>query len=56
MENKTANPEVDIEALASMLQRGEVPQEYESIIRNISDDDLERLWTCFKRQRCGADG
>ena len=47
----STNGTLDIEALADMLQRGEVPGEYETILRNISDADLERLWESFRRAR-----
>ena len=46
-----ANDSPDIEELAGMLMRGEFPENYDSIIRNISDEDLERLWAVFHRMR-----
>ena len=45
--DETANATPDIEELAGMLTRGEFPENYDSIIRNISDEDLERLWATF---------
>ena len=47
---EAANDTPDIEALAGMLTRGEFPPDYDSIIRNISDEDLERLWACFNQK------
>ena len=46
-----ANDTPDIDELAGMLTRGEFPENYDHIIRNISDDDLERLWAVFHRMR-----
>ena len=44
---------LNVEELAGMLARGEFPANYESIIANISDEDVERLWAFFK-QKCGV--
>jgi hypothetical protein len=41
----------NVEELAGMLARGEFPADYELIIANISDEDLERLWAFFKQKR-----
>jgi hypothetical protein len=46
-----ANDTPDIEELGGMLIRGEFPPNYDTIIRNISDEDLERLWAYFKHKR-----
>ncbi|HYI92529.1 MAG TPA: hypothetical protein VEX68_03220 [Bryobacteraceae bacterium] len=46
-----ANNTPDIDELAGMLTRGEFPENYDNIIRNISDEDLERLWAAFYRMR-----
>ena len=45
-----ANDTPDIDELAGMLTRGEFPENYDHIIRNISDEDLERLWATFKQK------
>jgi NADPH-dependent glutamate synthase beta subunit-like oxidoreductase len=34
-----------------MLVRGEFPENYDQIIREISDDDFERLWELFEQKR-----
>ena len=47
--DEAANDSPDIEELAGMLTRGEFPENYDSIIKNISDEDLERLWAVFHR-------
>jgi hypothetical protein len=41
---------LDIETLAGSLVRGEFPENYDIIIRNISDEDLEWLWAVFKQK------
>ena len=47
--DEAANDSPDIEELAGMLTRGEFPENYDSIIRNISDEDLESLWESFNQ-------
>jgi hypothetical protein len=42
---------LNIEEIARMLMRGEFPDNYDSIIRDISDDDLELLWSYFEHNR-----
>jgi hypothetical protein len=51
-----ANDTPDIEELAAMLMGGEFPENYDHIIRNISDEDLERLWAIFKQKWRGMNG
>jgi len=46
----------DIEELAGMLTRGEFPENYDHIIRNISDEDLERLWRLVPVPRSKNEG
>ena len=45
------NETPDLEELAEMLVRGEFPDNYDTIIREISDDDFEQLWEVFRRKR-----
>jgi hypothetical protein len=40
-----------IETLAGMLARGEYPENYDDIIKEMSDDDIEHLWAVFIRER-----
>ena len=49
--NDVVENELSVEALALMLVRGEFPENYDQIIREISDDDFERLWEIFEEKR-----
>ena len=49
--NNGVENELSVEALAVMLVRGEFPENYDQIIREISDDDFERLWEIFEEKR-----
>lgn len=42
---------LSIQELAGMLVRGEFPDNYDQIIREISDEDLERVWQVFYELR-----
>jgi|GraSoiStandDraft_4_1057263.scaffolds.fasta_scaffold564120_1 hypothetical protein len=44
----------NVEELAGMIARGDFPPNYESIIANISDEDLEQLWVFFKHKRASG--
>ena len=46
---EAADDTLNVEELAAMLSRGEFPPNYDSIIRKISDEDLERLWALFRQ-------
>ena len=45
----------DLETLAGMLVRGGFPENYDEIIRDMSDDDFERLWELFNQKRHVSD-
>jgi hypothetical protein len=51
----SANPieddRTDLETLAGMIVEGEFPENYDEIIKGMSDDDFERLWELFNRER-----
>ena len=49
--NDIVENELSVEALAVMLVHGEFPENYDQIIREISDDDFERLWQIFEEKR-----
>ncbi len=49
--NDVVENELSVETLAIMLVRGEFPENYDEIIREISDDDFERLWEFFDEKR-----
>lgn len=46
-----ARDKPEVEILARMLARGEFPESYDDTIREMSDDDLERLWEVFYLER-----
>jgi hypothetical protein len=41
----------ELETLAGMLVRGGFPDNYDEIIKDMSDDDFERLWELFNQKR-----
>ena len=45
----------DLETLAGVLVRGGFPENYDEIIRDMSDDDFERLWELFNQKRHVSD-
>jgi hypothetical protein len=45
---------LSMEDVAVMLIRGEFPDNYDEIVREISDDDFERLWQIFDEKRSSA--
>jgi hypothetical protein len=51
----SANPikddRTDLEGLATKMVEGGFPENYDYIIRGMSDDDFERLWEFFNRER-----
>jgi NADPH-dependent glutamate synthase beta subunit-like oxidoreductase len=49
--NDAVETDLSVEALAVMLVRGEFPENYDQIIREMSDDDFERLWETFEENR-----
>ena len=42
---------LNVQELAGMLMRGDFPDNYDSIIRDMSDEDLELLWSYFEHDR-----
>ncbi len=44
------NP-LNVQELAGMLMRGDFPDDYDSIIRGMSGEDLELLWSYFEHNR-----
>ena len=46
--SEAANDTPDIETLADMLIRGELPKNYDNIDRDISDDDFEPALGTFQ--------
>jgi hypothetical protein len=48
---ETANEKPDVKTLAGMLFRGGFPENYDGIIREMSDDEFELLWELFNQER-----
>jgi hypothetical protein len=46
-----ARDKPDAETLARMLAHGVFPENYDDKIRELSDDDFERLWEIFYLER-----
>ena len=46
-----AREKPDVETLARMLARGEFSESYDDTIRELSDDEFERLWEVFCLER-----